>query len=218
MANTASPSGSSTTGRTSTRWAISSRAGCLPSRPSPQRTLLPDGTGGYSFADFLLGQLFQSTNAVAVANAKYQRNVYHAFIDDTWKVLPRLTLSLGLRYELTPPYTDTLGDLFNVKIPKYITTANAPPEDWPFFVRQSGCTDPYEGLNIFWTSTNAVCGGGLNHNLLETKYKNFAPRVGIAYSPDDKTVIRTGFGIFYMQDIGNSMYFDMARNIAARID
>ncbi len=177
-----------------------------------------DSTGGYSFADFLLGRLFQSTNAVAVANAKYQRNVYHAFVDDTWKVLPRLTLSLGLRYELTPPYTDTLGDLFNVKIPKYITTANAPPEDWPFFVRQSGCTDPYEGLNIHWTSTNAVCGGGLNHNLLETKYKNFAPRVGIAYSFDDKTVIRTGFGIFYMQDIGNSLYFDMARNIAARID
>ena len=53
---------------------------------------------------------------------------------------------------------------------------------------------------------------------METKYKNFAPRVGIAYSPNDKTVIRTGFGIFYMQDIGNSMYFDMARNIAARVD
>ena len=177
-----------------------------------------DNTGGYSFADFLLGNLFQSTNAVAVANAKFQRNVYHMFVDDTWKVLPKLTLSLGLRYELTPPFTDTYGNLFNVKIPKYITTANAAPEDWPFFVRQSGCTDPYEGLNIHWTSTNAVCGGGLSHNLLETKYKNFAPRVGIAYSFDDKTVIRTGFGIFYMQDIGNSMYFDMARNIAARID
>ncbi len=175
-------------------------------------------TGGYAFAEFLLGDLFQSTNAVAIASAKYQRNVEHMFVDDTWKILPKLTLSLGLRYELTPPFTNTLGNLFNVKIQKFITTANAPQADWPYFVRQSGCTDPYQGLNIHWTSTQAVCGGGLDHNLLETKYKNFAPRVGIAYSPNDKTVIRTGFGIFYMQDIGNSMYFDMARNIAARVD
>ncbi len=175
-------------------------------------------TGGYGFAEFLLGNLFVSTNAAAVANAKFQRNVEHVFIDDTWKILPKLTLSLGLRYELTPPFTNTLGNYFTVEIPKFITTANAPQADWPFFVRQSGCTDPYEGLSIHWTSTNAVCGGGLNHNLMETKYKSFAPRVGIAYAFDDKTVIRTGFGVFFMEDIANSTYFDMARNIAARVD
>jgi hypothetical protein len=175
-------------------------------------------TGGYGFADFLLGDIFQSTNAVAVANAKFQRNVEHAFVDDTWKMTHKLTLSMGLRYELTPPFTNTLGNYFTVEIPKFITTANAPQSDWPFFVRQSGCTDPYQGLSIHWTMTNAVCGGGLNHNLMETKYKNFAPRVGVAYALDDKTVVRTGFGVFFMEDIGNSTYFDMARNIAARVD
>ena len=60
------------------------------------------GNGGFSFAEFLLGKLFVSTNAAAVANAKFQRNVFHAFIDDNWKVSPKVTLSLGLRYELTP--------------------------------------------------------------------------------------------------------------------
>jgi hypothetical protein len=178
-----------------------------------------NGTGGYAFADFLLGKLFVSTNAAAVANAKFKRNVFHAFIDDTWKVTPKLTLSLGLRYELTPPFTNKLGDYFTVEIPKIEFSANAPQADWPFFVRQGkGCTDPYQGLSIHWTSTNAVCGGGLNNNLRETKHLNFAPRVGIAYSLGDKTVIRTGFGIFYMQDIANAEYFDMARNIAARVD
>jgi hypothetical protein len=176
------------------------------------------GTEGYAFAEFLLGDMFQSTTAAAVANAKFQRNVEHMFIDDTWKVLPKLTLSLGLRYELTPPFTNTLGNYFTVEIPKFITTPNAPQADWPFFVRQSGCTDPYQGLSIHWTSTNAVCGGGLNHNLIQTQYKSFAPRVGISYALDDKTVIRSGFGIFYMEDIANSTYFDMARNIAARVD
>ncbi|HVE58844.1 MAG TPA: carboxypeptidase regulatory-like domain-containing protein [Pyrinomonadaceae bacterium] len=178
-----------------------------------------NGSGGYAFADFLLGKLFVSTNAAAVANAKFKRNVFHAFIDDTWKVTPKLTLSLGLRYELTPPFTNTLGDYFTVKIPKIEFIANAPQADWPFFVRQGdGCTDPYQGLNIRWTSTNAVCGGGLNNNLRKTKYLNFAPRIGIAYAFGDKTVIRAGFGVFYMQDIANAEYFDMARNIAARVD
>lgn len=175
-------------------------------------------TGGYGFAEFLLGDMFQSTTAAAVANAKFQRNVEHAFIDDTWKVTRKLTLSMGLRYELTPPFTNTLGNYFTVEIPKFITTPNAPQQDWPFFVRQSGCTDPYQGLKIHWTSTNAVCGGGLNHNLMQTKYKSFAPRFAIAFSPDEKTVIRTGFGIYFMEDIANSTYFDMARNIAARVD
>jgi hypothetical protein len=176
------------------------------------------GDGGYAFAEFLLGNIFASTNAVAIANAKFQRNVEHAFVDDTWKLTPKLTLSLGLRWELTPPFTNTLGDYFTVAIPKIEFVVNAPEADWPYFVRQGGnCTDPYQGLSIRWTKTKAVCGGGLNNNLLETKYKNFAPRLGIAYSLDNKTVIRTGFGVFYNQDIGNSMYFDMARNIAARV-
>jgi outer membrane receptor protein involved in Fe transport len=38
---------------------------------------------------------------VALASANFQRNAYAAFADDTWKVIPKLTLSLGLRYELT---------------------------------------------------------------------------------------------------------------------
>jgi len=51
---------------------------------------------------------------------------------------------------------------------------------------------------------------------MNTPYLNFAPRLGISFSPTSKTVIRTGYGIFYTQDIGNA-YFDMARNIAGRV-
>src|SRR5262249_14963737 len=184
----------------------------------PTTTRSASGSGGYAFAEFLLGNLYQSTNAVAIANAKFQRNVEHLFVDDTWKLTPKLTLSMGLRWELTPPFTNTLGDYFTVALPKIIFNTGAPESDWPYFVQQgNNCTDPYQGLNIHWTNTKAVCGGGLNNNLLETKYKNFAPRLGIAYSLDNKTVIRTGFGVFYNQDIGNAMYFDLARNIAARV-
>ncbi|MEP6850448.1 MAG: hypothetical protein ABI999_16435, partial [Acidobacteriota bacterium] len=187
----------------------------------PTATVNPanPASGGYAFADFLLGKIFVSTNAAAVADAKFKRNVFHTFIDDSWKVTPKLTLSLGLRYELTPPFTNTLGNFVTVEIPKIEFIANAPQADWPFFVRQGkGCTDPYAGLSVHWTSTNVVCGGGLNNNLLKTQHKSFAPRLGIAYSLNDKTVIRGGFGVFYMEDIANSVYFDVARNIAARVD
>ncbi len=79
----------------------------------------------------------------------------------------------------------------------------------------------YQGLAIKWITTLGpppVCSNGLlpNGPLLDTQYLNFAPRFGIAYSPDARTVIRTAYGIFYTQDIGNA-YFDMARNIAGRV-
>jgi len=177
--------------------------------------------GGDSFAEFLLGDIFQSTIAVAVADAKFQRNAEAAFVDDTWKVMPKLTLSIGLRWELTPPFTDQTNNLFSVYVPHIYHTAGAPKSDWPYFVRQGDCTDPYTAkppIPIRWTLSPAVCSNGLLPNqLMNTRYNDLAPRFGIAYSPDSKTVIRTGFGIFYSQDNSNSPYFDLARNLAARV-
>jgi hypothetical protein len=177
--------------------------------------------GGDAFAEFLLGDIFQSTVAVAVADAKFQRNAEAAFVDDTWKVMPKLTLSIGLRWELTPPFTDQTNNLFSVYVPHIYHTAGAPKSDWPYFVRQGNCTDPYTAnppLAIRWTLSPAVCSNGLLPNqLMNTRYNDLAPRFGIAYSPDSKTVIRTGFGIFYSQDNSNSPYFDLARNLAARV-
>jgi len=183
----------------------------------PNATQSASLTGGDAFAEFLLGDLYQSEVAVVIANATFQRNVWAAWVDDTWKVTKKLTLSLGLRYELTPPFLDTKGDLFTVNLPHIDFFTPAPASDYPSFVRQGNCSDPYAGLNIVWTKTNAACSNGLlNDRLLQTSYKDFAPRVGIAWSPDSKWVFRTGFGMFYNQDIGNAV-FDMARNIAGRI-
>src|SRR6185437_11952080 len=75
--------------------------------------------GGDSLADFLLGNLRQSTVAVAVADANYVRNVESAYVDDTYKITPKLTISAGLRYELTPPWNDTFGNNFNTLIPVF---------------------------------------------------------------------------------------------------
>ena len=182
----------------------------------PNATALA-GKSGAGFADFLLGDVYSSTVAVQIASANFQRNTWAAFADDTWKITPKLTVQLGLRYEITPPWTDLDGNLFTVNIPHLDFVINAPESDWPFFVRQGECSDAYQGINVRWTQTKAVCSNGLLTNqLMKTAYKDFAPRVSIAYSPDAKTVIRTGLGMFYNQDIGNA-YFDLARNLAARV-
>ena len=183
-------------------------------------------SGGDSLADFLLGDLSQATVAVAVADANYVRNTQAYYLDDTYKVLPRLTISAGIRYELTPPWNDTFGNNFNAYVPNMPkmgdTSASYPQSQWPFEVRQGSCTSAnvYQGLSIRWTNNFGPapqCSNGLlpNGPLMNTPYGSFAPRLGISYSPDSVTVIRAGYGIFYTQDIGNA-YFDMARNIAGR--
>ncbi len=174
-------------------------------------------TGGDAFAEFLLGQSYNAAVAVSIANAKFQRNTEAAFFDDTWKVTPKLTLSLGLRYELTPPWNDTLNNDFTFAIPQIIAGPPQPAANQPFFVRQGNCSDVYAGLPIRWTVTPTTCSNGkYPSELMKTSYTDFAPRLGISYSPDSKTVFRTGIGIFYNQDIGNAI-FDMARNIAAKV-
>ena len=187
----------------------------------------PTGPSGDALADLLLGQLYQSTVAVAVANANYVRNVWSFFAQDTYKLTSNITISAGLRYEITPPWNDTVGNNFNAYVPNKpfmgATSTTFTQAQAPFYVRQGNCApaDVYQGLSIVWTTTLGpapVCSNGLlpNGPLLQTRYSNFAPRFSISYSPNPKTVIRTGYGIFYNQDIGNS-YFDMARNIAGRV-
>ena len=87
-------------------------------------------------------------------------------------------------------------------------------------LRQGNCSDPEAGppaLSIHWTTVSAKCSNGaLPNQLMTTSYRDFAPRLGIAYSPNSNTVIRAGFGVFYNQEIGNA-YFDLARNIAGRV-
>ena len=186
----------------------------------PNATQSSSKTGGDAFAEFLLGNIYQSTVAVALANAKFQRNAEAAFVDDTWKITPRFTLSLGLRYELTPPWTDTLNNLFTTAIPHIVAVPHVPAAAASYMLRQGSCTDPYAGpppINIRWTTVSAACSNGaLPQQLMRTSYTDFAPRIGIAFSPDSSTVVRAGWGIFYNQEIGNA-YFDLARNIAGRV-
>ncbi len=99
---------------------------------------------------------YSSTYAVSIAHANYELNAWAFYFDDNYKLLPNVTISAGLRYELTPPWLNTLGQEFTVDLQTNNTPiapnigTQEPQNLWPFFRRQGNCTDPYEGVNVRW--------------------------------------------------------------------
>ena len=110
--------------------------------------------------------------------------VYRAFyVDDTWHVTPKLAINLGLRYELQGTWSDAYGRLsyWDPLAPNATI---------------SGCGGPGTGClgDAFLVGTGRNSG----QNNIPMDKKAFSPRVGFAYGFNQKTVIRGGYGIFYI--------------------
>jgi hypothetical protein len=146
-----------------------------------------DGTEtGSAFADFLLG--FPSNYTQTSGQSFYLRNRYAgAFLQDSWQVRPNLTLNLGVRWDLIMPWWEKYDQIQTV-VPgeQSVLYPNAMP----------GLVVPGDP--------------GIPSTLSPSKYHNFAPRLGIAYSPKfenaflralfgepGKSSIRASYGIFY---------------------
>ena len=132
---------------------------------------------------------------------------------------PKLTVTLGVRYEFTPPFSDRYRGVMNVKM--FCTGVDETGIDescrTPVLVRP-GEGDFHEGLGFHIadnvpkeTGDNAL----FNHSTIQKDRNDWAPRVGFAYQLNEKTTVRTGYGVFYAQDTGNPV-FDMGRNFGAR--
>ncbi|MCU1225201.1 MAG: Oar protein [Edaphobacter sp.] len=155
---------------------ISSTAGPDPSNPTSQT--------GYGFASFLLGVPGNaSANGAPLAtgvNAQLatQKNYIGGYIQDDWRVVPRLTLNLGLRYEVQTALTERHNKQqyfdFNMVNPIGAGT----------------------GLN---TPGGLVFnGGGNRRGLYNPSYTNFGPRIGLSYQLTPKLVVRSGYGLFFI--------------------
>ena len=171
---------------------------------------------GYAFADFMLGYTQQDESAVALAVTKFRALSHAYYFTDTWKVRSNMTFDLGLRYEYTPPWLDKNGTLMDASLPCHDTTPNVQNlACHPVLVR-IGSGDVYENTVLrFAPNIQVARDGRLGDRLISDDKKNFAPRVGWAWTPSDKWSYRAGTGIFYMQDTGNPR-FDMARNLSGR--
>jgi Carboxypeptidase regulatory-like domain/TonB dependent receptor len=141
------------------------------------------GTGGLGFASFMAG-LANGGSINNLHNVDYFRQTYSFYTQDDWKVSGRLTLNVGLRYELFLPVTDRHNQVASFDL----TNPSNPTLIVP------------KGLNVQLTHTVGeavhVSATG-SKSLINTDWNNFAPRIGMAFQINPKAVWRAGYGIFY---------------------
>jgi hypothetical protein len=158
-----------------------------------------------TLADFLLGYMATSEGQSGAPIANFRGMSLNFFAADSWKVSSKLTVNYGIRYEFEPPFLDSHDAIVNIAF-KWDNTL------LPTYVR-AGTGDPYQGNPPFQLPANVpyVRDGRFGRRAYQARYNNWAPRIGMAYGLNSKTVIRTGSGIYYVRDIGNAQ-FDLVRN------
>ncbi len=178
-------------------------------------TISGDATG-FDFSDYLLGYTSQNEAALTSAVAQFRATSQSYYFDDTYKIRPNLTINFGLRYEFVPPWYDKGQSEVNAYVPFIDTTPNvADLGRHPVLIRV-GKGDFYQDKVMrFKGNIQIARDGRLGDRLITTDYKDFAPRLGIAWSPASRWTVRVGAGIFYAQDTGNPR-FDMERNFGGR--
>ena len=186
--------------------------------------LNPNATG-FGFADYMLGKPSNFNWAGDLSRTLLRATAWTLYVEDSWKVTPKLTLNMGLRYERTPPYTDKYRGVFNAYLYDYGAIDNStldPNSRHPVLLRQ-GEGDFYEGTAARFVDSNPTATGsliesefGLPQSLIIVDKNDFAPRLGVAYSPNSKTTVRAGFGVFYNQDVVNASQHSMGQNPAGR--
>ncbi len=129
---------------------------------------------GSPYADFLLGYAANTTISNRPRNESRQR-IFQGFVQDDWKLSSKLTVNLGLRYELALPWVE-VNDRQSALI----------LEQGPLYGKLLQIQD--------------LEGTGFNRSFMNTDRNNFAPRIGFAYKATSKTVVRSAFGVFYGRD------------------
>jgi hypothetical protein len=159
---------------------------------------LPSGyTLGYGLADALLGLptdwIHGASTYISGAGSKYD-----VFSQDSWRVGKNFTLNLGLRYEYNSLVTDKYDHFASFDFNKgLLIVAGRKNVTLMNF-------DPTTGQYVA-VGTEVLGGENVNRGLYLPDRHNWAPRVGFAWQPfgNTKTVVRSGYGVFYDQTFGD---------------
>ncbi len=123
-------------------------------------------TAARDYADALFGatQYTQLTNVFFVDQRLWMAS---GFVEDDWKVTPKLTLNLGLRYDFATPALDAKNRIANF--------------------------DPAGSGSLVFAKSGSIG----DRAQVDPNTKDFGPRIGVSYGLNDKTVLRGGYGIYY---------------------
>jgi hypothetical protein len=148
-----------------------------------------DGCGGDALASFLMGNMNADTTyeiQFRPATSSYQ---YGFFGLDNWKVNQKLTLNLGLRYDVTLPRTDR-HNRQNYFDPNVASPLNGGSLSY---------VDQFNGPTTLQLTGGEVFASSRQRTNYATDWSNFQPRIGFAFQFAPKMVVRGGYGIYYGQ-------------------
>ena len=126
-------------------------------------------------ADFLFGFAQETSLQSGADEYNFRSKTFDLFVQDNWRMAKNLTLNLGVRYEYVTPFIELNNQLANLDVaPDFSAVA-------PVLPGQIG----------------PITGKKFPDGLVNPDHNNFAPRLGFAWKPLSKTVVRAGYGINY---------------------
>ena len=170
---------------------------------------------GDSFASMLLGYPADIRRGTGNTVTEAQINPQSYYVQDDWRVNNKLTVNVGLRYEAIPAPREDTNRLGNLVIGR--SCQRRLHGHSALGVSQPGGRSGYRARRA-----NRPHTGGYGPSLMRNNYLDFAPRVGFAYQINNKTVIRSAYGIFYnstfvqeLQDMRKFWPYTIQQNFSA---
>jgi hypothetical protein len=154
-----------------------------------------------SFTQLLTGNATEADTQYGITDKSFRFQDYGFYITDDWRLSRKLTVNLGLRYELFMWPTEKNGRIGNFDLEPFLpcftsSGTNALCDNpTPGFLVPSNVTTT--GVQIVDTAIGVTQIAGNKHTLKGQDLNNFAPRIGAAYAVNDRFVIRGGYGLFY---------------------
>lgn len=167
-----------------------------------QRNALSGINDGFPIADLLLGDPSGTNSGVDYSTTLAEGNpTWALYVQDDWKITPKLTINVGIRYDVQLGLRERYNRLNRGMC---FTCVNPISSNSVYQANLAADAPALAAAGINPASLSTVYGGfefpGVNGNskdAYDTDWSNLQPRFGFAYSPDSKTVIRGGYGIFY---------------------
>ncbi len=142
---------------------------------------------GHQFASFILGAVDTASYLVIATNPGYRQSLFNVYFQDDWKVTPKLTINCGLRWDIPTPKKEAFNRMSSFDLSLSNPGADGFPGAMTFLGTCSGCIGRSSFQNMYW--------------------REFAPRIGLAYAATSKLVLRAGYGISWSPPIQEATGF-----------